>query len=72
LHAAIGAHNARAAGTSTRIRRLLVLDTPPCADAGEINEKGYVNQHAARRVRAAAIERLYSVPPDPEVTEFSC
>jgi feruloyl-CoA synthase len=38
------AHNAANPGSSTQIRRALLLADPPSLDAGEITDKGYVNQ----------------------------
>jgi feruloyl-CoA synthase len=36
-------------------------------DAGEITDKGYVNQRAVLERRAAEVARLYADPPDPDV-----
>jgi len=49
--------------SSTRIARLLVLAEPPSIDAGEITDKGYLNQRAILRRRAADVARLYSADP---------
>jgi feruloyl-CoA synthase len=54
-------------GSSLRIERLLLLGTPPSLDAGEITDKGYINQRACLMQRAAEVERLYAPEPDPEV-----
>jgi feruloyl-CoA synthase len=54
-------------GSARRIERLLLLDEPPNMDAGEITDKGYVNQRAVIERRADAVARLYADPPDPEV-----
>jgi feruloyl-CoA synthase len=54
-------------GSARRIERLLVLDEPPNMDAGEITDKGYVNQRAVLERRAAEVARLYADPPDPDV-----
>ncbi len=55
-----------ATGSSTRICRLLVLEEPPCIDAGEVTDKGSINQRAVLARRADLVERLYDVacPPD--------
>jgi len=45
-----------------RIERLLLLATPPDIDAGEITDKGYLNQRAVRERRADAVELLYGEP----------
>ena len=58
-------HNAMAQGSSMRIARCLVLTEPPSIDAGEITDKGYLNQRAVLAKRAALVERLYADPPPP-------
>ncbi len=67
LRQAFADHNRRNPGSSTRIRRLLLLDQPASIDAGEINDKGYVNQRRVLERRAAAVERLFAQPADPAV-----
>jgi feruloyl-CoA synthase len=39
---------------------------PPQIDAGEITDKGYLNQRAILSRRAALIERLYASSPGPD------
>ena len=41
------------------MRRALVLTEPPSFDAGEVTEKGSLNQRKLRETRAAEIIRLY-------------
>lgn len=48
--------------SSHTIRRLLVLTEPPSIDAGEITDKGYVNQRAVLKLRAALVSALYTDP----------
>ena len=60
-------HNAQAGGSSQRIARALLLDTPASIDKGEITDKGYLNQRAVLAHRAALVERLYADTPDAEV-----
>jgi feruloyl-CoA synthase len=55
------------AGSASRIERLLLLEEPPNMDAGEVTDKGYVNQRAVLERRAEAVARLYADPPDPDV-----
>jgi feruloyl-CoA synthase len=55
------------AGSAARIERLLVLSEPPSLDAGEITDKGYINQRACLKCREPDIRRLYSDELDPEV-----
>ncbi len=58
--AALHALAADGAGSSQRPVRALVLAEPPNADAGEITDKGYINQRAVLTRRAAEVERLYA------------
>jgi feruloyl-CoA synthase len=51
------------AGSAGRIARLLILAEPPSIDAGEITDKGYVNQRAALERRASEVDRLFEDPP---------
>jgi len=55
------------AGSSQCPVRALVLRTPPDIDAGEITDKGYINQRAVLTRRAAEVERLHAGTDDPEV-----
>ncbi len=51
---------ARAAtGSSNRICRAILLDEPPSLDAGEMTDKGSINQRAVLARRAALVEELY-------------
>ena len=68
LARALAGHNA-AAGSSARIERLLVMARPADLDAGEITDKGYVNQRRVLANRAALVELLYAEPA-PEDPEF--
>jgi len=47
-------------GSSNRIARLLVLDEPPSLDAGEMTDKGSLNQRAVLARRAALVAELYA------------
>ncbi len=53
------AFNARQGGSSRRIQKFRVLTTPPSLDAGEITDKGYVNQRRAQEVRADEVAALF-------------
>jgi feruloyl-CoA synthase len=66
LAACLGRLNA-AAGSAARIERLLLLAEPPSMDAGEITDKGYVNQRAVLDRRAEAVERLFAEPAGADV-----
>ena len=63
LSTGLAAHNAANRGSSTRIARALLTAEPPAIDAGEITDKGYINQRAVLARRAAEIERLHADPP---------
>lgn len=59
LRARLVTFNASRQGTSCRIARLMVLDEPASIDAGEITDKGYINQRAVLERRAALVAELY-------------
>lgn len=63
----IAEFNRTAGGSSRRIGRFLVLTEPPSIDAGEITDKGYVNQRATLENRKALVDGLYANPPGPGV-----
>ncbi len=56
-----------AGASSLRIGRVMALDSPPQLDAGEITDKGYLNQRAVLQSRAGEVQRLYASPPDDAV-----
>lgn len=66
---ALAALKAEGGGSSMAVARALVLAEAPSADAGEITDKGYINQRAVLTRRAAEVERLYALPRDPQVIE---
>jgi feruloyl-CoA synthase len=47
-------------GSSNRIARAMILDEPPSLDAGEMTDKGSINQKAVLRRRAALVDELYT------------
>jgi len=49
-------------GSSTRIERAILLNTPPSMEAREITDKGSINQKAVLGNRAALVEDLYREP----------
>ena len=53
---------AGATGSSTRVARLTLLEAPPSLDAGEITDKGSINQRAVLARRADIVEELYATP----------
>jgi len=58
---------AQGGGSSQRVERLLVLTEAPALDAGEITDKGYVNQRAVRERRADLVALLSEEPPSERV-----
>ncbi len=71
IEARLAAHNAACSGSSERIRRFALLSDPPNAERHEVSDKGTINQEAARRHRAADVERLYADTPDAGVVEIA-
>jgi feruloyl-CoA synthase len=62
LRERLAAFNASAGGSSRRVGRFSVLAELPSIDAGEITDKGYVNQRAALERRHADVDALYAQP----------
>jgi feruloyl-CoA synthase len=56
-----------ATGSSTRITRAVLLDTPLSIDRGEVTDKGSINQRAVLEHRAGLIDALYAPTPDPQI-----
>ncbi len=55
------------AGSSRQVGRLMLLSDPPQLDAGEITDKGYINQRACLTRRAADVAALYGQAEHPRV-----
>ncbi len=58
------AHNKSQTGTSSRVKRVLLMAEPPSVDGHEITDKGYVNQRATLERRKALVDRLYAGGPE--------
>jgi feruloyl-CoA synthase len=58
----LGTFASQSTGSSNRIARMAFLAVPPSLDAGEITDKGSINQRAVLRHRAAAVDALYATP----------
>ena len=54
------AHNKTQPGTSSRVKRVLIMAEPPSVDGHEITDKGYVNQRATLERRKALVDKLYA------------
>ena len=63
LRRGLRVHNEQAGGSSRRIQRVLLMIEPASIDAGEITDKGYINQRATLERRASLVDQLYSEPP---------
>jgi feruloyl-CoA synthase len=50
---------AKATGSSNRVMRAVLVEEPPSLDAGEITDKGSLNQRVVLERRAALVEQLY-------------
>jgi feruloyl-CoA synthase len=70
LRQKIEAYNAGESGSSRRIARAIIMTEPPDIDAGEITDKGYLNQRRIIARRTALIETLYSDAPENSVMLF--
>ena len=56
-----------ATGSSNRVVRAMLLDTPPSLDLGEATDKGSINQRMVLKHRAALVEELYADTPSARV-----
>jgi len=60
-------HNRHHPNPAARIARVLLQPLPPRADAGEITEKGYINQSRTQDLRQADVDKLYAPTPAPDI-----
>jgi feruloyl-CoA synthase len=58
---------AEGGGSSQCPARVMLLTEPPSAEAGEITDKGYINQGAVLARRATEVQRLHARPDDARV-----
>lgn len=64
IRAALNALARSATGSSTQVRRAVILREAPSIEAGEMTDKGSLNQRAIRENRAALAAALYAdIPP---------
>ena len=54
-------------GSSNRVCRAILLAEPPSLDAGEMTDKGSINQRAVLSRRADLIKELYAPQPSARV-----
>jgi feruloyl-CoA synthase len=57
----------QATGSSNRIVRAMLADTPPSLDIGEATDKGSINQRMVLKNRAALVDELYADELSPRV-----
>ena len=67
VQAGLRAMQADGAGSSQTPTRALLLADAPSMAAGEVTDKGYVNQRLVLARRAADVQALYATPADPRV-----
>ncbi|MBC7941663.1 MAG: feruloyl-CoA synthase [Chitinophagaceae bacterium] len=60
LHESLTRLRAEGGGSASQVTRLRVLAEPPNADAGEITDKGYINQRAVLERRATDVAALHA------------
>jgi feruloyl-CoA synthase len=63
LRQGLAALAAEATGSSQRVVRAVLLTAPLSLDAGEITDKGSINQRAVLARRAGLVEALFAEPP---------
>lgn len=61
VRSGLTAHNSKHPNAANRIAKILLQPTPPQADAGEITEKGYINQNKSQALRAVEVSKLYDL-----------
>lgn len=62
-------HNKASPGSSTRVKRVMLMTEPPSIDGHEITDRGYINQRATLERRAKLVQLLYASAPPPDVVE---
>ena len=51
---------AQSTGSANRVARMLLLSEPPSIDAGEVTDKGSINQRAVLKQRNALVLAMYA------------
>lgn len=65
----LAAFNQARQGSADTIARLLILNDPPAAEAGEITDKRSINQRLVMQRRADEVQLLYAERTDPRMIE---
>lgn len=66
----IEAYNRAHPNAAQRISAISLQAIPPRPEAGEITEKGYINQSKVQALRAGEVERLYAGGGDSDILRF--
>jgi feruloyl-CoA synthase len=69
IHRVLDQHN-HAATSSARISAVAIQIQPPSLAAGETTDKGYINQRAVSKNRAAIVDSLYAGATAPHIIRF--
>jgi feruloyl-CoA synthase len=69
IHRALDEHN-HAATSSARISAVAIQIQPPSLAAGETTDKGYINQRAVLKNRAAIVDSLYAGATAPHIIQL--
>ncbi len=67
LEEALARCAARGTGSASRVMRALLTPVPPSTDAGEITDKGSLNQRTVLDRRGSLVESLHATPPGESV-----
>lgn len=70
VEVALRTFNAAQHGGSSRIRRAVILDEPPSANAHEMSDKGTINRRAVIDRRSAIVDRLFAATPDADIIDL--
>jgi feruloyl-CoA synthase len=54
-------------GNSNRVMRAVLVEDPPSLDAGEVTDKGSLNQRAVLELRAELVAQLYAPEPSQQI-----
>jgi feruloyl-CoA synthase len=63
----LASHARAATGSSNRVARVMLMETPPSLDLGEATDKGSLNQRMVLQARAALVGELYADAPSARV-----
>jgi len=57
----------KSTGSSNRVMRAALVEQPPSLDAGEVTDKGSLNQRAVLDHRSVLVTQLYAPEPSPQI-----